>query len=149
MVGVIAIFFCSVHVSMSRLHLQNAGLNWTAPCFFTVVVFSLEASPDVILAALNVSTSRAVQKKLWEVAKHHGGEVHWMKRITEKKRGVFSLVWLVGITVNEPWYWYRWDCYDLYDVWYVWLYDMYICTYIHMYICTYSIILYIYNIYIP
>ena len=36
----------------------------------------LQASPDAIMAALNVSTSRAVQKKLREVAKHHGGEVH-------------------------------------------------------------------------
>jgi len=34
-----------------------------------------QASPDAIMAALNVSTSRAVQKKLREVAKHHGGEV--------------------------------------------------------------------------
>jgi len=34
-----------------------------------------QASPNAIMTALNVSTSRAVQKKLREVAKHHGGEV--------------------------------------------------------------------------
>ena len=106
-----------------------------------VIVFSvprggrggLQASPDAIMAALNVSTSRAVQKKLREVAKHHGGEVHWMKQIDWKKGVCF--VWFFSGRNQR---WMNLDSgrggIDMNNMMYICLYYIVICIlYMYMY----------------